>query len=131
MSAEDYMAKAERALAAAHKLFDGDQKDPEGAANRLYYAMFGAARAALTAVGQPKAASGSHGTVIGQFGLHLVQTGMVSSDLGRALKEAQELRAEGDYGTTVPDLDSVAEFIQLADRFVEAVRTLIPPKPGP
>jgi uncharacterized protein (UPF0332 family) len=45
VSAEDYIAKAERALAAAHKAFR--DKDPETAANRLYYAMFDAARAAL------------------------------------------------------------------------------------
>ena len=46
MNAQELMAKSQRALASAQKLLEDN--DGDGACNRAYYAMFDAARAALT-----------------------------------------------------------------------------------
>ncbi|MCP4695700.1 MAG: HEPN domain-containing protein, partial [Gammaproteobacteria bacterium] len=65
------MAKAVRAAASAKLLFaDGDA---DGACNRAYYAMFDAARAALTASSAPfdPETSRTHGGLITAFSLHL------------------------------------------------------------
>ena len=46
MNAQELMAKSQRALASAQKLLEDN--DGDGACNRAHYAMFDAARAALT-----------------------------------------------------------------------------------
>jgi uncharacterized protein (UPF0332 family) len=51
VSAAEFLKKAENALASARRDFDAGGSD--GAANRLYYAMFHAARAALESIGVP------------------------------------------------------------------------------
>jgi uncharacterized protein (UPF0332 family) len=92
------LRKADAALASAKR--DLDASDLDGAANRLYYAMFHAARAALLSIG--KRAQGRHGTIIALFGLSFCKDGPLPTDLGRALNEAQELRVEGDYAQDHP-----------------------------
>jgi uncharacterized protein (UPF0332 family) len=64
LSAVDYLTKAEHAVASAERLFA--EGDMEGAANRAYYGMFHAARAALLSAGESIA--GKHGTIIGHSG---------------------------------------------------------------
>jgi uncharacterized protein (UPF0332 family) len=123
----EYFAKAERALAAAHRALRDN--DSETAANRTYYAMYDVARAALLHVGQDKAAAGTHATVIGQFGLHLCVSGPIPSELGTALNQAQELRNEGDYLPTAPELAVVRKYVGLADRLIAAVRDLLSSTP--
>src|SRR6202161_267555 len=100
MIAADFLAKAEAAVASAKR--DLAAGDLDGAANRLYYAMFHAGRAALLHLGRP--ATGRHSTIIGQFGIHLCKSGPLSPDLGRTINEAHELRTEGDY--TAAKLDA-------------------------
>ena len=62
MSVTEFLRKADFALEAAKR--DLAAGDFDGAANRLYYAMFHAARAALLSIGQP--ARGRHRTIIEQ-----------------------------------------------------------------
>ena len=91
MTTTEFLKKAAAALASAKReLAAGDL---DGTANRLYYAMFHAARAALLSIGEP--AQGRHGMIIAQFGLHFCKDGPVPIELGRAINEAQELRVEG------------------------------------
>lgn len=118
MTAVEFLSKAETALASAKREFEAD--DLDGAANRLYYAMFHAARAALLSIGEP--AYGTHATIIAQFGLHFCKNGTLPTELGRAINEAQELRVEGDYGSGTPDQTEVAAFVAKAERFVAAVK---------
>lgn len=99
MSAAEFLTRAESALASSKRDFEAG--DYDGAANQLYYAMFHAARAALDSIGIPP--QGKHGTVIARFGRHFCRDGPLSSELGRAINEAQELRVEGDYGSGTPD----------------------------
>lgn len=123
MSAADYLNKADHAVTSAMDQLS--RGDVEGAANRAYYAMFHAARAALMSAGET--GIGSHGTVIGNFGLRFVRTGLVNPDHGRAINEAQKLRILSDYSAKQPDPEAVSSIVGKAEEFVAAVRAIIAP----
>ncbi|MDQ3558283.1 MAG: HEPN domain-containing protein [Pseudomonadota bacterium] len=123
MSAAEYLEKADHAAISAKILMDSGQL--EGAANRAYYAMFNAARAALISVGESGA--GTHGSIIGQFGMHLVKNGPMHPAFGRAINDAQLLRIASDYGPDSPKADAVRSTVAKAEEFVAAVRAIIPP----
>jgi uncharacterized protein (UPF0332 family) len=120
VSAPEFLKKADSALASAKRDFDAG--DYDGAANRLYYAMFHAARAALESIGIPP--HGRHATIIARFGRYFCRGGPLPSELGRAINEAQELRVEGDYGSGTPDPSEVAAYLAKAEAFVAAVKTI-------
>jgi uncharacterized protein (UPF0332 family) len=117
----ELLRKADAALASAKR--DLAAGDLDGAANRLYYAMFHAARAALLSIGEP--AQGRHGTIIARFGRSFCKDGPLPTDLGRALNEAQELRVEGDYGAGSPDANEVGTYLAKAEGFVAAVKGIV------
>jgi uncharacterized protein (UPF0332 family) len=121
MTTAEFLKKADAALASAKRDFDAGGLD--GAANRLYYAMFHAARAALLSIGEP--IQGRHGTIIAQFGLRFCKDGPLPIELGRAINEAQELRIEGDYGAGTPDAAEIAAYVAKAERFVAAVKGIM------
>jgi uncharacterized protein (UPF0332 family) len=117
----EFLRKADAALASAKR--DLDAGDLDGTTNRLYYAMFHAARAALMSIGEP--AQGKHGTIIAQFGLNFCKDGPLPTELGRAINEAQELRVEGDYDVGTPDATEVAAYVAKAEQFVAAVKGIV------
>lgn len=84
------MDKAQKALASARILLDAG--DMDGAANRAYYAMFDAAVAALSWAGAGADTGQSppktHSGLITSFGNHLVRTGKLAPEFGRALTVA-------------------------------------------
>ena len=121
MSATEFLKKTDAALASAKR--DYDAGDYDGAANRLYYAMFHSARAALESIGAP--AQGKHGTIIARFGRHFCRSGPLPTELGRAINEAQELRVAGDYGSGTPNASDVSAYLVKASEFVAAVRAII------
>jgi uncharacterized protein (UPF0332 family) len=114
VSVTEFQRKADFALEAAKR--DLGAGDFDGAANRLYYAMFHAARAALLSIGQP--AQGRHRTIIAQFGRHFCRNGPLPAELGRAINEAQELRIEVDYNATTPDGAEVTFYIATAEQII-------------
>ena len=97
MKAADLLDKAMRALASARLLLDSG--DVDGACNRAYYAMFDAARSALLATGSPTAPelAKTHGGLITAFSLHLVKTGRVPVEFGKALNCVADIRLVADY----------------------------------
>ncbi len=122
MTPARYFAKAERALASARlPLVDGDM---EGACNRAYYAMFDAAHAALLQhrVGINPAETRTHSGLIAAFGRHLVKTGIMDADLGRALNRVERPRLLADYTGEAMDPDKVAWVVEQAAAFVDAMR---------
>ena len=125
MNPSELLRKAGAALASAQRDFAAG--DFDGAANRLYYAMFHAARAALISIGRP--AEGKHGTIIAQFGLHFCKNGPLPAELGRAMNEAQELRAEGDYAFSSPQRADVQAYLEKAETFVAAIAAIISTEP--
>ena len=120
------MAKADRCLAgAAANLARGDTEDATG---RAYYAMYNAAHAALMAAGIETAATPikTHDGLIGQFGLHLVKTGQLDAQHGRALAQVQDVRITADYASTPPSTKETEWAIGLATAFLAAIRAAFP-----
>lgn len=121
------MAKADTACSSARTLLAFG--DVDGAANRAYYAMFDAARAALVASGAPVEADigRTHSGLIGAFGNFLVKNGPVPREVGRLLNRAHEIRLVADYtGDSVETADA-EEMAGQADTFVATIRaTLFP-----
>lgn len=124
MTARALMDKAERAAASAQLLLQAG--DADGACNRAYYAMFDAARAVLL-VRAPVAAEGvrTHNGLIAAFSLHLVKTGQVSVELGRALNRAEEIRLIADYQGDSVEPEQAMWTVECAALFVPAMRALL------
>jgi uncharacterized protein (UPF0332 family) len=122
------MAKADTACASARALLELD--DVDGAANRAYYAMFDAARAALLASGapiEPDSIGRTHSGLIGAFGNCLVRNGPVPKEIGRLLNRAHEVRLVADYnGNSVESADAM-EMVKQAEIFVAAMRAQFMP----
>ncbi|MFB6095349.1 MAG: HEPN domain-containing protein, partial [Halodesulfurarchaeum sp.] len=89
--------------------------------NRLYYACFHAAQAALYARGYNP---GSHGRVQTLFGRELVQSGEIPRDLGRFLHDMHTYRNRVDYGSGGVDRATDA-LLQETARFLDTVEALI------
>lgn len=120
---EALMAKADTACSSARVLLE--LGDLDGAANRAYYAMFDAARAALLASRAPVESDigRTHSGLIGAFGNYLVKNGPVTKEMGRLLNRAHEIRQVADYnGESVEPADA-EEMVGQAETFVAAMRT--------
>jgi len=133
MSPADYLAKAERALTSARLLLA--DSDREGACNHAYYAMFDAAHAALLSQGAlvNPAETRSHSGLIAAFGLHLVKTGILPADLGRALNRVERIRLLADYTGEAIDQDRATWAVDQAAAFVQAITQhidTVPPIPA-
>lgn len=116
------MAKADMACSSARALLD--LGDVDGAANRAYYAMFDAARAALLASGAPVAPDigRTHSGLIAAFGNFLVKNGPVSKEVGRLLNRAHEIRLVADYNGDSVEPTDAKEMVEQAETFVTAMR---------
>jgi uncharacterized protein (UPF0332 family) len=122
------MAKADTACSSARALLD--LGDVDGAANRAYYAMFDAARAALLASGAPVAPDigRTHSGLIGAFGNFLVKNGPVSKEVGRLLNRAHEIRLVADYNGDSVEPAAAKEMMEQAATFVAAMRAEFMPE---
>jgi uncharacterized protein (UPF0332 family) len=94
--ARAFWAKAQAASQSAQVLLD--RGDTDGAVNRAYYSVFGAARAALATVRSSLAISKRHGTIYRRFEMHLVQERGFDPSLGRGfLARQRRARQAADY----------------------------------
>lgn len=124
MDAPTLMAKAHTACASARLLLE--RGDSDGACNRAYYAMFDAARAALLAtraevnvnVGK------THSGVLTAFSHHLVKNGPVPREIGRLLKQAEEIRIVADYSGDSIGPDDARRLVEAAETFVSTLAAL-------
>lgn len=116
------MAKADKACSSAHALLE--LGDVDGAANRAYYAMFDAARAALLASGAPVEPDigRTHSGLIGAFGNFLVKNGPVPKEVGRLLNRAHEIRLVADYNGDSVEPTDAQEMVRQAVAFVAAMQ---------
>lgn len=127
MNPIDLMDKASKAAASARLLLDSG--DADGACNRAYYAMFDAARAALiwsVAAVEPTVAK-THGGLIAAFSLHLVKTGRLPVELGKALNRAAEIRLVADYSGEEVTVEKAQWLIENSAVFIETVRQELGP----
>lgn len=122
MKAQELLEKATRAASSAKLLLDTG--DTDGACNRAYYAMFDAARAALLASGAPVGpeVAKTHSGLITAFSLHLVKTGQVSVELGKALNKVEDLRLVADYKGDPIETEDAAWAVQQAQKFVQTMK---------
>lgn len=122
MSPHDLIVKAERAIQSAKLL--NQAGDIDGACNRAYYAMFDAAKAVLLATvpSIDPTIGKTHGGLIAAFGLHMVKTGLVTVDLGRALNRAQDIRQIADYTGDLIEPEDVNKLVLQADSFVQLMK---------
>lgn len=119
------MAKASVALNSAQLLLEAG--DVDGACNRIYYAMFDAARAALLVTGVPTGASAvrTHSGLINAFGQFIVSAGHVQVEHGRALNRLHELRLIADYRGDSVEALLVRKALSDGQSFLAAIATLI------
>jgi uncharacterized protein (UPF0332 family) len=117
--------QSERALASANVLLDAG--DPDGACNRAYYAMFNAARAALLASDASVAPhiGKTHSGLISAFNAHLIKAQLVSKEMGRLLKLAEETRLVADYNGDPVEIDDAKQAVTNAEIFVSDMRAEI------
>lgn len=94
-----------------------------GACNRAYYAMFDAAKAVLIATvpSIDPSIGKTHSGLISAFGLHMVKTGRIPVEFGRAFNRAHDIRQVADYTGDMIGTDDVSWLIQQAKAFVELI----------
>ncbi|HEX2257587.1 MAG TPA: HEPN domain-containing protein [Afifellaceae bacterium] len=102
---------------------------PDGAANRAYYAMFNAARAALSARSELKLEDiRRHSAVLKLFSLHVVKPGLLPAKLRADINEVFQARAIADYATASVSTQDARELLDLMDEMLEAVGALLGPE---
>jgi uncharacterized protein (UPF0332 family) len=115
------IARARDALEEARLLIE--QRHFTGALNRVYYAAFYAARALLAI---KTLDSSRHSGVISLFQEHFVKTGLISTDVARALPRAFEKRQTSDYGDfSEPTSDEVLALRGQVETFVASCEELV------
>lgn len=125
MNATELLQKAERALTSARILLD--LGDVDGACNRAYYAMFDAARAALIATNAPTAPeiAKTHSGLITAFSLHLVKSGQVPVEFGKAFNRVADIRLVADYTGDEVDSETARWSVDQSGRFVAEISRFI------
>lgn len=116
---EEEFERAEQMLADATKAHEvGISKAT--VVNRLYYACFHAAQAALYARGHKPQSHGHVQTLLGQA---LIQPGDVPRRYGRFLNDMETYRRRVDYGSGSVERDS-EELLQETAAFLDAMRQI-------
>jgi len=115
--ARAHLEKAVEGLRAAEKLFqDGCYED---AVSRAYYAMYHAARAALSIVNVfPK----THEGVVAEFGRKFVLTGIFEKELGKNLAHAKAARETYEYTIATVLKPEAEAILRNAQNFVKTVK---------
>jgi uncharacterized protein (UPF0332 family) len=122
--ARAFWAKAQSASQSAQLLLE--RGDTDGAVNRAYYAVFGAARAALATVRASLATSKRHGTIYRRFEKHLVQERAFDPSLGRGfLARQRRARQAADYAPGQVDEPTARTTVGEMQSFLAAVEPLL------
>lgn len=117
-----YLERAEQSIQEARELALKGYYD--FAASRAYYAAFYGATAILLSEGLDFS---KHSGVIAAIHQRFVKTGKISKELGKDLNWLFEIRNLGDYGGMVHVSSLQADqVIQAAERFLNAIRSLLP-----
>jgi uncharacterized protein (UPF0332 family) len=115
----DYLDRAKMMARSARLLLETG--DLVSAVNRAYYAMFEAARAALSAIDAKLLKTRAHATLIRRFGKHVVEERGFDRALGRLFSQTEGVRIGVDYENDPVDEATARRLVDGADRFVTAV----------
>ena len=119
--ARQYLQKADHALIVAEELLaHGHLPD---AASKIYYAMFYAAKALLTAEGIDVS---KHSAVESALGYHFAKPGRIDPKLHRMFISARKIREIADYGIFEEIVEPDASLkIEEGREFVTAIKGLV------
>jgi len=119
--ARQYLQKADHALIVAEELLaHGHLPD---AASKIYYAMFYAAKALLTAEGIDVS---KHSAVESALGYHFAKPGRIDPKLHRMFMNARKIREIADYGIFDEIVEPDASLkIEEGREFVAAIKALV------
>jgi hypothetical protein len=94
-----------------------------GAANRMYYAVFHAVCALLIHDGfQVNTHKGSHA----MFGQHYIKTGILPKEYGQLYNQLQSMREESDYNCAYDvEIDELQQRLEPARRLIEEIEKLV------
>ena len=94
-----------------------------GAANRMYYAVYHAVCALLINDGhQVNTHKGSHAL----FSQHYIKTGILPREYGQLYNQLQTMREESDYNCAYDvEIDELQQRIEPAKRFIEDIKKLV------
>jgi uncharacterized protein (UPF0332 family) len=96
------------------------------AVNRIYYSCYYVVSALLLL---KSIETGSHKGIRQMFGLHFIQTGLVSKEEGRFFSDLYDRRQTGDYDDFINyDKTTVNQLFHKADEFVNMMIKLIDSK---
>ena len=95
--------------------------DTRGAANRAYYAMFDAARAALEKIDPNLLKAKTHQGILRNFSKYVIRDQGADQELSRALRQALAVRIESDYEGQRLNREQVTSLLISMDTFVKAV----------
>lgn len=91
--------------------------------NRIYYAIFYAAQAALVSVGEDL---GSHQGVKIRLGEKFVKEGDLDRDLGRFFSQQQTYREQADYEVDVDiKRDNLSQYLERAEEFIQNMKRIV------
>lgn len=116
---EEYLSSAQMRLEGARLALAAD---PAGAVSAAYYAVFGAARAALS---ERHLHARTHRGAWHLFHEQFVAPGDFDSTLHQAAIQMQAARESADYEAGVVSPGEAAEQLETATRFVQAVRRML------
>ena len=94
-----------------------------GAANRMYYAVYHAVCALLINDGhQVNTHKGSHAL----FSQHYIKTGILPREYGQLYNQLQTMREESDYNCAYDvEIDELQQRIEPTKRFIEDIEKLV------
>ncbi|MCB9509750.1 MAG: HEPN domain-containing protein [Deferribacteres bacterium] len=115
------MQQAKDTIEEAQLLFEHDKL--RAAANRIYYGMF----YALLALGnQFQFATSKHGQLIGWFNREFIKTRRIDRKYGKYLKEAFEVRSQGDYDAFIEfSKENIEARLERMREFIAAIELCI------
>jgi hypothetical protein len=98
-----------------------------GAANRMYYAVFHAVCALLINDGiQVNTHRGSHAL----FSQHYIKTGILPKEYGQLYNQLQTMREESDYNCAYDvEMDELQQRLEPAKRLIEDIEKLVNKQP--
>lgn len=115
-----YMAHARQAVETGRLVLD--HADYIAAVNRAYYAIFYAANALLATKGLQRS---KHSGVISAFRQHFVKTGLVEPEFSDVYGQAMDERHNADYELAPLTLQTAAENVDHAERFVQRIEEIL------
>ena len=116
-----YLNKADHALVVAQDLLE--QEHAPDAASKIYYAMFYAAKALLTAEGIDVV---KYSAVESAFGYHFAKPGRIDAKYHKMLMNARKIREIADYDIDEEIVEPVASLkLEEGREFIDAIKGML------